>query len=126
MGRLFWKFFFASWCALVIAAVGAAGAVWLQFRSGLFQPPFTVPRIELDVAALALRYGGPEALRDWLSDAARRGMPTVYAVNAAGEDVLGRPVSAAQVARARSAVTAGDAHTPVRAVATNAGERYVV
>jgi two-component system OmpR family sensor kinase len=126
MGRLFWKFFFASWCALVIAAVGAAGAVWLQFRSGLFQPPLTGPRIELDLAASALRYGGPEALRDWLSDAARRGMPTVYAVNAAGEDVLGRPLSAAQVARARSAVTAGDAHAPVRAVATSAGERYVV
>jgi two-component system OmpR family sensor kinase len=126
MGRLFWKFFFATWCALVIAAVGAAGAIWLQFRSGLFQAPLTGPRIELDLAASALRYGGPEALRDWLSDTARHGRPTVYAVNAAGEDVLGRAVSAAQVARARSAVTADDAHTPARAVATTAGERYVV
>ncbi|MEA3156375.1 MAG: two-component system, OmpR family, sensor kinase [Betaproteobacteria bacterium] len=128
MGRLFWKFFFALWCALLIAGVGAAGAIWLQFRSGLFEPPppLSGHRIALDLAASALRYGGPEGLRDWLSDAARHNMPTVYAVNAAGEDVLGRAVPAAQVARARFAVTADDGHTPARAVATTAGEHYVV
>ena len=124
MGRLFWKFFLALWCALVIAAVGAAGAIWLQFRSGLFQPP--LHRIALDFAASALRYGGPEGFRDWVSDAARHDIPTVYAVNAAGQDILGRAVSAAQVARARSAVTAEDAHTSARAVATTAGVRYFV
>jgi two-component system OmpR family sensor kinase len=126
VGRLFWKFFFASWCALVIAAAAAAGAVWVQFRSGSFQPLRPGLRLELDVAASALRFAGPESLRGWLDDAARDGLPAVYAVNAAGEDVFGRAVSPAQLGRARAAAASADGNRPARAVVTSAGESYVI
>jgi two-component system OmpR family sensor kinase len=125
MGRLFWKFFFASWCALIIAAVGTAAVVALQLRSYPRSAP-PILRIELDLAASALRHAGPDALRGWLTDATREGMPTLYAVNAAGEDVLGRPVSPAQLSRARSVAATADGDGPARVVATTGGEDYVI
>jgi two-component system OmpR family sensor kinase len=126
MGRLFWKFFFASWFALVLAAVGAAAAVSLQFRSRTLDGRPAPHRAVLDLAASTLAVAGPEALRTWLREADQPGLPRMYAVNAANEDLLGRDLSPAEVARARTAAAGGAADVSARAVTAAGGADYVV
>ncbi|MEW6765497.1 MAG: ATP-binding protein [Pseudomonadota bacterium] len=106
MGRLFWKFFLAFWLALLLAGAGVGTAVWLHKRA-LDQAAENLaigPRDALLVrtAALTLRHGGVEALRSLLTEwQDERGVP-VLAVDEAGRELLGRPVTSETIDRARA------------------------
>ena len=68
MGRLFWKIFIGFWLALVVAAVAAGTAVWVQrLERGREAPPDLAvgppSRIATDLAAVTLRHGGVNAVR---------------------------------------------------------------
>ena len=104
MGRLFWKIFIGFWLALVVAAVGAGTAVWLQHRAQLLSQDLAVgppSRMAVDMAGMTLRHGGPEALRAWLRDVQARRNVVIFAVDDQGRDLLGRPVPPVALASAR-------------------------
>ncbi|MCB1823398.1 MAG: HAMP domain-containing protein [Candidatus Competibacteraceae bacterium] len=106
MGRLFWKFFFAFWLALLIASGGVGTTVWLHGRA-LDDPERALaggPRTAflVNTTAMVFRHGGIEALRDLLEEWRRQqGKARVYVVDEAGRELLGRTVSAEAVAQAR-------------------------
>lgn len=92
MGRLFWKFFFAFWLALLLAAVGVGAAVWLH-RQASSEAAAANPRaaLLLDSGAAVLRQGGPEVMREVLREWARApGVSRLFVLDAAGRDLLGR------------------------------------
>ena len=77
-GRLFWKFFFAFWLALLLAGVGVGSAVWWHqqgVRERLDAERDSTlaggPRAALAVsgAAAVLGHGGLPALRQFLAEA---------------------------------------------------------
>ena len=131
MGRLFWKIFIGFWLALVVAAVGAGTAVWLQRleRSREAPPDLVVgapSRIATDLAAVTLRHGGVEALREWINDVQVRRAVVLFVVDDQGHDVLGREVPPTALASARQVVERGDDGRGARRVAAPGGGSYLV
>lgn len=128
MGRLFWKIFFAFWLTLVAAAVVSGSLVSLERRANddgepelALGPP---QRFVTDLAAATLAHGGVAALRDWMKEADRRGR-ALYAVDASGAELLGRPVPQAALARAREVAAAPGARG-AREVRAAGGESFVL
>src|SRR5205823_13847666 len=85
-----WKIFIGFWIALVVAAVGAGTAVWVQHH-GREAPPQDLAmgppsRIATDLAAATLRHGGVEALRSWMNDAQVRRAVALFVVDDADHD----------------------------------------
>ncbi len=106
MGRLFWKFFFAFWLALLAAGAGVGAAVWLrqQTLDERGQELASGRRTEFLVNATAatLQHGGIGALRGLLEEwNTWQGGARVYAVDDASQELLGRAVSAETLAQAR-------------------------
>lgn len=107
MGRLFWKFFFAFWLALLVAGAGVGAAVWLHQRTldERGQELASGPRAAFLVNATAatLRHGGIAALQGLLEEWRDRGRggAHVYVVDDADRELLGRPVPAEALAQAR-------------------------
>ena len=107
MGRLFWKFFFAFWLALLAAGAGVGAAVWLhqQTLDERGQELASGPRAAFLVNATAgtLRHGGVAALQSLLEEWRDRGRggAHVYVVDDAGRELLGRVVPAEALAQAR-------------------------
>ena len=107
MGRLFWKFFFAFWLALLAASGGVGAAVWLhqQTLDERGQELASGPRTAFLVNATAatLRHGGMAALRSLLGEWRERGQSgaRVYVVDDADQELLGRAVPAEALAQAR-------------------------
>ena len=106
MGRLFWKFFFAFWLALLIASGGVGTTVWLHRQTqddhdrALAGGPRTA--FLVNTTAMVFRHGGIEALRDLLEEwRMQQGKARVYVVDEAGRELLGRTVSVEAVAQAR-------------------------
>lgn len=130
MGRLFWKIFIGFWLALVVAAVGAGTAVWLQHRrtEPLSQDLAGGPpsRMVTDMAAATLRHGGVDALRNWMRDVQAHRPLMIYAVDEQGRDVLGREVPNVALAAARDLVARGDDGRGARQVSTADGASYVL
>jgi two-component system OmpR family sensor kinase len=131
VGRLFWKIFIGFWIALVVAAVGAGTAVWLQRleRAREAPPDLAVgppSRIATDMAAATLRHGGVDALRQWMNDVQAKRAVALFAVDEQGHDVLGREVPATALASARQVVARGDDGKGARRVAASGGESYLV
>lgn len=133
MGRLFWKFFFAFWGALLAAGLAVGTGVAL-FGGGERDVELAAgPRaaLLLDSAAATLEYGGPDALREsmlaWHGH--RRRVPRLFAVDAQDRDLLGRSVPAAALAEARRAAQhpelAGRESDPVRVVRAQ-GQEYLL
>jgi two-component system, OmpR family, sensor kinase len=93
MGRLFWKFFAFVWLAQLAGIIAVGSLFWLADRrtDAAFNDIAAGPMVDVQVGAAAevLRYAGAGAFRDWSE---REGGATVFAVDAAGRDVLGRPV----------------------------------
>jgi two-component system OmpR family sensor kinase len=113
MGRLFWKFFFSYWAALLLAVGGVGTAAWLfQLREvsggGTLEAG---PRAALLVtsAAATLRHGGRPALTDLLQAAERHGDARILAVDGDGRDLLGRPVATELLDHARRMAGSGEA-----------------
>lgn len=129
MGRLFWKILLGLWLTLVVTGVGVGLAVHLYSQARLAQmTQLAAGRgAEFAVSAVAalLDRGGPAAVeplfRDWPRD-----RPQVLIVDAAGHDLLGRPVPPAALARAREEL-GGAARAPgVRRVRAPDGRAYIL
>ena len=107
MGRLFWKFFFAFWLALLVAGAGVGAAVWLHQQplnergEELASGPRTA--FLVNATAATLRHGGIAALRSLLEEWRDRGRggAHVYVVDDADQELLGRAVPAEALAQAR-------------------------
>jgi two-component system, OmpR family, sensor kinase len=130
VGRLFWKILLAFWLTLIATVAATTGVIWAlrEERAG------TEPTVALglpavlatDLAASTLRHGGVDALRDWIGEVPRPRGLAVYAVDARGADILGRPVPEAALAGARELAGSGEARRAVREVETPGGERYLL
>ena len=131
MGRLFWKIFIGFWLALVVAAVGAGTAVWLQHRAQQQQPPDLAAgppsRMTVDLAAATLRHGGLEALKQWIAEVHSRRGAILFAVDDAGHDLIGREVPQAALASAREVAARSDENRGgARHITAPDGTRYLI
>lgn len=133
MGRLFWKFFFAFWGALLAAGI-AVGTGFALFGGGERDVELAAgPRaaLLLDTAAATLFHAGPEALRESMRDWHRHRprAPRLFAVDAAGNDLLGREVPEVALAEARRVANAtrppGTESDAVRVVQAR-GQEYLL
>jgi two-component system, OmpR family, sensor kinase len=96
VGRLFWKFFFASWLVQALAVLALSTGVWFKDKNTARrdarvnlgpQAAFAV-----DAAAQTLRFGGMPALRALLQE--HNGL-AVYAVDGNGHELLERATTPA-------------------------------
>lgn len=106
MGRLFWKFFFAFWLALLTAGLGVGIAVWWHNKptgeagQGLDRGPPAVLLVQS--VSLSLKYGGMPAMQAFLQQWRHDPMMVLYAVDESGRDFLGRSVPPVALAEARA------------------------
>lgn len=130
MGRLFWKFFFAFSLALLLMGVGVGATVWLhrQAHEPLNPELAAGPRtaLQLRMSAAILANDGAEVLRGVLKSLKREGLPQVYAVDAAGTELLGRAVSPGALAQARELASADREHSPARRVLAADQREYLL
>ncbi|WP_367154232.1 ATP-binding protein [Methylomonas sp. HYX-M1] len=108
MGRLFWKFFFSFWLAVLLAGIGVGSAVWWRHREQLNARQLTEMHIDrhadawVSAAANVLRHGGIDALSQYLSELGEPHNPPVYAVDDTDRELLRREVSAETLQHARA------------------------
>jgi two-component system, OmpR family, sensor kinase len=127
VGRLFWKFFFFTLLAQLIAAAGIGTAVWFKTRASDERvtiietgPPaaFTT-----EAGAIALQYGGIDALRKLMERSDPRHQ--FYAVRDDGQEILGRTVDPKLVREARS-MARQDERNAARELKAEGGRTYVL
>jgi len=130
VSRLFWKIFLAFWLALAAAAAATGTAVWLHRyareageRDLLAGPP---QAFSTALAAATLHHGGVDALRAWIAEASHARPLAMLAVDDAGRDLLGRPVPAASLARAKALAAQGTEPRAARLVTAAGGERILL
>lgn len=130
MGRLFWKIFFAFWIALLVSAVAAGSAVWWHrySREGADRQLVAAPpdRLITDMAASLLIHGGIGSLREWMTETTARRPFSLFVVDDAGEDILGRPVPEGALAHARALASEPSVRPVARQVATPLGQNYLL
>jgi two-component system, OmpR family, sensor kinase len=130
MGRLFWKFFLSYWAALLVGVLGAETAAWLyRLADQEPAPPLEAgPRAAVIVGAAAatLRHGGLPALRELLGHEQKNGDGSVFVVDRAGRDVLGRPVPSQALNHALRLLAAQDDAEEARRVRRADGDTYLV
>lgn len=128
MGRLFWKFFFFTLLAQLLATVAVGGALWLFNRahetpvSDIDTSPPAAYIIES--AAATLEFGGPRALQSVLKNSWRRRQ--VFAIDEAGHELLERTIAPAVVEHARALLSQQGQRHVVREVAAPDGHRYLL
>jgi two-component system OmpR family sensor kinase len=131
MGRLFWKFFLCILLAQLAATIGVGAVFWLrdQARNQNTAPAAidAGPSAEflIDSAAATLAHGGSAALRDLVAASTRH---SVFVIDAAGQDMLGRAVTPEMHAQAEQALNDGPrSHgQAVRMLTAPDGARYLV
>lgn len=130
MGRLFWKFFFAYWLALLLAGSGVGTAVWLYHQSSQETDreidTHGPARTFVAAAGATLRYGGAQALRSLLEEWAHQPIPPVYAIDDSDRELLDRRLSLETVATARSMAAAGAHPEMVQQVEATQGQHYLI
>ena len=130
MGRLFWKFFFFYWAAMLLGVLGVALAVGVfnaadqDQRTPLEGGPRA--RFVLTQASATLRHGGEPALRDLMREWAQGERVDLFAVDEAGRDILGRPVPAQALAQARTLAGLDPVPERVRRVSPGPGREYLL
>jgi two-component system OmpR family sensor kinase len=127
VGRLFWKFFAFVWLAQIAGIIAVVSFFWLNDRrtEAAFNDIAAGPMVDIQVGAAAevLRYAGADALRNWSQ---RERGATVFAVDAAGRDVLGRLVPFAVAAEIRQLPKDRPESPGIREVQTADGHRYTL
>jgi len=127
LGRLFWKFFAFVWLAQMAGIVGVGSLFWLTDRriEEAFNDIAAGPMADIQVGAAAevLRYGGVAAFRNW-SEGERA--PTVFAIDAAGRDVLGRLVPAGVATEIRRLLSERPELPGIREVQAADGHRFTL
>jgi two-component system OmpR family sensor kinase len=130
VGRLFWKIFFAFWLALIVAAAATGSVVWTQrfIREGADSKLIAAPpdRLVADMAASLLMHGDVEPLRDWMAETAARGRFSLFVVDDAGRDILGRAVPEASLEHAKDLASKPSSRPVARRVVTPLGQSYLV
>ncbi|HEX6267312.1 MAG TPA: histidine kinase dimerization/phospho-acceptor domain-containing protein, partial [Burkholderiales bacterium] len=115
------------WLALIATALATGVAVSLQRAPAESELAAGPPvRLATDLAAATLRHGGVAALRDWLGEAERTRGPALLAVDAQGADLLGRPVPAQALERARELAASSRRPRAARLATAPSGERYLL
>jgi two-component system OmpR family sensor kinase len=127
VGRLFWKFFAFVWLAQLAGIVAVASLFWLTDRHTEVTPNDIAagPMVDIQVGAAAevLRYAGAGAFRNWSE---RERGATVFAVDAAGRDVLGRLLPSGVAAEIRQLPRDRPESPGIREVQTADGNRYTL
>ncbi len=136
MGRLFWKIFCAFVLMLLAVGLGVGTTVWFHQRNreAVAVDVAIGPRSALlvNAAGSALKHAGTPALVAMLTDWVRvnSGRPPLLAVDDAGGELLGRPVPAAALTRARALLASESRETQrlvvVRSVAAPDGQRWLL
>lgn len=132
MGRLFWKFFFASWLTLLLAGVGVGSVVW--WRQQLLENerrPDTLmtgryAAFMVNAAANVLKFGGSAALRQFLQQPQPNAAPPVYAIDDGDRDILARDIGEELLADVRTFHSRPSASDALRMVTTDDGQRYLL
>lgn len=113
MGRLFWKFFFASWLAMLSAGTGVGTVIWWRHQAleqaGLGREHALIDRRAAPFVAAAtevLQYGGKQALLRFLQQSRGKPGPPVIAVDDTGRDILNRSLEPKVLNQARLACPA--------------------
>lgn len=110
MSRLFWKFFFAFLTALLLVSIGLGSSIWLNQSAKLDainELPVKLGRDPAAVVSVATNladYGGRDTLKQYLTDQVSGEEPLVYAVDAEGNELLGRQTDPETHATARELI----------------------
>ncbi len=131
MGRLFWKFFFAFWLALLLAGIGVGTAVWLHRQASNEAAPSTPggsrSAVLLDAAEVVLRRGGPqmtrELLREWV---APPGGTQLFVLDTSGRDLIDRALPEDLRAALSSQASRRDFQSAMRQVVAPDGQAYTL
>lgn len=128
MGRLFWKFFLCIMLAQVTATIGIGGTFWLKNRAAQQERVLDIDtsppaQMIIEAASATVEAGGSEALRQFLGKLERM---RVFAVDAQGQELMGRKVHPAMLAKARALLAQGSPHPVVREVIGRDGVRYLL
>ena len=128
MGRLFWKFFLCIMLAQVTATIGIGGTFWLKNRAAQQERALDIDtsppaQMIIEAASATLEAGGSQALRQFLGKLERM---RVFAVDAKGQELMGRAVHPAMLAKARAMLEQSQAHPVVRDAAGSDGKRYLL
>lgn len=128
MGRLFWKFFFVFWLALLIAGLTVGSTVWLRQLSYIHQHKdeinFEATNF-LMIAADIHRLGGDQALLSYISGIQDTTFPDIYAVDEKGHDILNRPLSAEVIQAAHEMIDKYPVSGPVMSINAT-GKSYLL
>jgi len=129
MGRLFWKFFFTFWLALLAAGLGVGVAVWLhnqanaELDSGIDRGPPAVHLVRS--SSLILKYSGVAALKAFLQQSRDDPLVELYVVDANGQDLLGREVQPHVLAQAKAQAVSGQQPVVALEMMASDGKAYL-
>ncbi len=130
MGRLFWKFFLSILLAQLAATIGVGTVFWLRDQSRAqsnAHPVIDTSRAAeflIDSAAVTLKHGGKEALRELINESTRYSLYVIE--DDTGHDMLGRLVTPELRAEAAALLADGSRHNVVRMLTAPDGTRYLV
>lgn len=127
--RLFWKFFLVIWLALLTMGGGMWVAFQLQHNAtlnnkGNTQVDFKQAVPFVNAASLILQKGGADSLRSYLEESRHTLIPTVFAINDLGKDLLGRELSPELIAQAKALAVSDP--SVVRHIKTDDGQTYLI
>jgi signal transduction histidine kinase len=128
VGRLFWKFFLCIMLAQVTATIGIGGTFWLKNRAAQQERALDIDtsppaQMAIEAASATLEAGGSKALQQFLGKMERM---RVFAIDAKGQELMGRKVHPAVLAKARALLAQGSPHAVVREVGGSDGARYLL
>lgn len=130
MGRLFWKFFFSYWAALLVAVLCVGMAAWLhqlgEQRQDLSLEAGPRAAFLVGSSAVTLQHGGLPALRELMEEWRRHGDVLPFAVDEDDRDMLGRPVAIDALTRARELAEGSEKPDGVRRVDLADGESILL
>ncbi len=126
MGRLFWKFFGFIWLAQLAGIVAIGATFWFaarHFERGNDIDVGPAAGASVETAAIILRYAGKPAFADWVQKERRE---KVFAVDAAGRDLLSRELAPGLLEHARQMHLQAPESGMATEVTDASGHRYLL